>query len=156
MNIHERIPCTEIIVYTSEYKLSIQNRGKLELSKDNKIQDAASSISTLLNTLGPVVGKPLEANCSRETISATETQFDSQNNFIGNTYQDLKQLNSLNHKVISTYLFITASKSWTSIAIALKIMPNTYNQKFWTLIFLEGRFLIIAYRKQRKYQNKAE
>lgn len=48
------------------------------------------------------------------------------------------------------YLFSTASKSWTRIAKALKIIPKTYNQKFCTLMFLEGRFLIIACRNHEQ------
>lgn len=51
---------------------------------------------------------------------------------------------SKNQREISNYLFMTASKSWTSIATALKAIPKTYNQKFCTFMFLEGRFLIIA------------
>jgi len=42
------------------------------------------------------------------------------------------------------YLFATASKSWITIATALKAIPKTYSQKFCTFIFLEGRFLIMA------------
>lgn len=52
--------------------------------------------------------------------------------------------------VLSTYSFMTASKSWVIIAKALKIIPKTYNQKFWTFIFLEGRFLIIACKVKTK------
>lgn len=51
------------------------------------------------------------------------------------------------------YLFITASKSWTIIAMALKAIPKIYNQKFCTFIFLEGRFLIIACKIEQDFGN---
>jgi hypothetical protein len=44
---------------------------------------------------------------------------------------------------------MTASKSWTQMATKLKIIPNMYSQKFCTLMFLEGRFLMIACIVQR-------
>ena len=64
------------------------------------------------------------------------------NNSISWTVTDIM---ALNEEIISTDLLITASKSWTQIATKLKSIPKMYSQKFCTLIFLEGRFLIIAY-----------
>ena len=64
------------------------------------------------------------------------------NNSISWTVTDIM---AWNEETITTDLLITAPKSWTQIATKLKSIPKMYSQKFCTLIFLEGRFLIIAY-----------